>query len=119
MAYTLAAFVFYHRSEGSRNAADGVSLQYFSSRLVAAGDLVGNPFEMIVSIEQPAAMSIFLLAPETFEEPLVGRLVSQIVGIEDCTANSPEIFHDEHLLEKEGLQVNIIPSLFYYTRYFM
>jgi hypothetical protein len=93
----MAAFDFYHRSEGSRNAADGAPLQYFSTRLVAAGDLVGNPFEVIVSIEQPAAMPIFLLAPETLEEPLVDRQVSQIVGIDNCAANSPEIFHDERL----------------------
>jgi hypothetical protein len=93
----MAASDFYHRSKASRNAADSAPLQFFRSPLVAARDLVGHPFNMIVTIKKAAAMAIFLFSPEPPEEPLVGCLVGQIIGIEHSTPDTPEIFHGKHL----------------------
>ena len=75
-------------------AGVGVQAQGASS---GAGELLRNPFEVVITKEQAATVALLFLPPEPFEEPLVGRLASQVVAIENCAPDAPEVFHGGHL----------------------
>jgi hypothetical protein len=63
--------------------------------LIAAGDFLGWPLDALVAVQEATAIARCLLDLETLEETLVGRLISQAVGIENRAPDAPEFFHGE------------------------
>ena len=83
--------------------------------LVVAADRFRGSFEMIVAVEKLAAVMFLLFAPEPPDEPLVGRLISQI-------ADTPEIFHGGLSLNGIGFVADQHIAIFFiykviYTKY--
>jgi hypothetical protein len=52
---------------------------------------------MVIPVKKATTVPGLLFGPEPPEEPLIGCLISQVVGVENCAADTPEIFHGEYL----------------------
>lgn len=62
-----------------------------------AGRLPPDGIDPVIAEQQAAAVSRFLLVSKPLEQPPVGGLIRQFVAVEHGTAETPEIFHGEHL----------------------
>lgn len=66
-------------------------------RSAVAGNLFLDGVDPVITEQQATTVSLLLLSSKPFEHPPISGLVRQFVAVEHGTAETPEIFHGEHL----------------------